>query len=514
MDNNIEPEDQEKLTESSGQPVVDGESESSGQPVVDGESESSGQPVVDGESESSGEPEPRGLFAAWFGSRTRLIALFAGVVFLVVVLYIAISGVSGERGGAEGPEAAVAELVEALNNEDIVAALSVMAPSEVGTLGDMYPKLVELLVETETLQNENWLAGADFEVVGLVTRGRELYPGVALVEIRDGTLSMTIDSAAADPIVAEIWGAEPQITIEELRDRMRELEESPELAESRDAIEGIVGISVDEAFTVRAPRDGVFLMTVKRDGRWYVSPFYTVAEYARQILDLPPADYALSREDAAPAAQSPSGVINDAVDVINSYTLEQHLKALLDGDPDMMFAPFSAFAPYDEFGVFIDYAPSYAALTDSLSGSTESDEQELNEELKELLDSYDLKGQVSVTVDIREEQRRNGDATLNLESGSVRADFSFLSEPGGDDITEVEFEASWEGLCGQFYLSINGESDVSGESGADCLPTDIAPEGFGEVFVVVGEVGGSWYLSYVETILAYLNLFIEDQLAG
>ena len=36
MDNNIEPEDQEKLTESSGQPVVDGESESSGQPVVDG----------------------------------------------------------------------------------------------------------------------------------------------------------------------------------------------------------------------------------------------------------------------------------------------------------------------------------------------------------------------------------------------------------------------------------------------------------------------------------------------
>ena len=32
--------------------------------------------------------------------------------------------------------------------------------------------------------------------------------------------------------------------------------------------------------------------------------------------------------------------------------------------------------------------------------------------------------------------------------------------------------------------------------------------------MVVGEVGGSWYLSYVETVLAYLNLFIEDQLAG
>ncbi len=181
MDNNIEPEDQENLTESLGEPEVDGESESSG------------EPEVDGESESSGEPEPRGSLASWFGSRTRLIALFAGVVFLVVVLYIAISGVTGERGGAEGPEAAVAELVEALNNEDIVAALSVMAPAEVGTLGDMYPNLVEFLVETETLEKENWLAGVDFEVVGLETRGRELYPGVALVEIRGGTLSMAID---------------------------------------------------------------------------------------------------------------------------------------------------------------------------------------------------------------------------------------------------------------------------------------------------------------------------------
>ena len=277
------------------------------------------------------------------------------------------------------------------------------------------------------------------------------------------------------------------------------------------AIEGIVGISVDEPFTVRAPRDGVFLMTVKRDGRWYVSPFYTVAEYARQILDLPPADYALSREDAAPGAQSPSGVINDAVDVINSYTLEQHHKALLDGDPDMMFAPFSAFAPFDEFGVFIDYAPSYAALTDSLSGSTESEEQELNEELRELLDLYDLKGQVSMTVDISEEQRQDGDVILNFGSGSIRVDYSFLSETGDDDITEVEFEGSWDGLCGQFDLSINGESDPTT---AGCVPTDIAPEGLGEVFVVVGEVGGSWYLSYVETVLAYLNLFIEDQLAG
>ena len=245
-----------------------------------------------------------------------------------------------------------------------------------------------------------------------------------------------------------------------------------------------------------------------------MSPFYTVAEYGRQILDLPPADFALSREDAAPGAQSPSGVIDDVVDVINSYTLEQHLEALLDGDRNMMFAPFSAFAPYDEFGVFIDYAPSYAALADSLSGSTEETEDELTEELRELLDLYNLEGHVSVTVDISEEQRQNGDVMLNFESGSVKTDFSFLSEGVDGEITDVEFDASWDGLCGQIILSIDGESDVWGESGADCVPTNVAPDDLDAVFVVVGEVGGTWYLSYVETILAYLELFIADQLEG
>jgi hypothetical protein len=30
---------------------------------------------------------------------------------------------------------------------------------------------------------------------------------------------------------------------------------------------------------------GVYIMTVKRNGRWFVSPFYTVAEYLREPAD-------------------------------------------------------------------------------------------------------------------------------------------------------------------------------------------------------------------------------------
>ncbi len=526
MDNNIEPEDQEKLTESSGEPVVDGESESSGEPVVDGESESSGEPVVDGESESSGEPvvdgesessgepEPRGLFASWFGSRTRLIALFVGVVFLVAVLYIVISGVSGERRGAEGPEAAVAELVEALNNEDIVAALNVMAPSEVGTLGDMYPRLVELAAEDGDVENENLLVGLDFEMAGLKTRATELHPGVALVELRSGTLSMAIDPDVADPDlfdVGESGETEAAITIEEMRDAMRELEDSGELDESREAIEEIFGTSVDEPITVRAPRDGVFLMTVERDGRWYVSPIYTVAEYVRQILDLPPADFALSREKAKPGASSPAGVVDDVVEVINSYTVEQHLDALLDGDPQGIFDPFAVFVPYDELGVFIDYSPSFAALTEEINEAFQGDDmqEELSAEMEELIDAYEIEGEISLTVNVREEERQDGDVVIYLESGSLKVDMSALLDPDYEDVTEVDIDASWDGLCVDLSGSIDGEPEDSFE---DCVPADSRPEGLDEIFVVVGEIDGSWYVSYVETILAYIDIFIEDQL--
>ena len=459
------------------------------------------------------ELERAGLSASWIGSRSRLIALLGGFAFLIGVVYTAINAFTGSRVGAESPEAAVADLVEALNNEDMVDALSVMAPSEVGTLSDIYPDMVKMLAQNGTLETENWLAGSDFELVGLETVRRELYPGVALVEILGGTLSMTIDSELADPIVSSIWGDESEVTIEELREQLLELDESLEAEDMQETINDTASLLVADPFTITSPADGVFLMTVERDGRWYVSPFYTIAEYARQLLDLPPADYSLSREDAAPGAPNPSGVLDDAVEVINSYTLEEHLEALLDGDPDMMFAPFSAFSPSDEFGVFIDYAPSYAALTDALTESAEGElaEDQLNEELRELLDYYEVEGQVSAALDTSEEQRLDGDVILSLKSGSIRADLSFLDEGDIRRVNEVEFEFSWDGLCGQVNLLVNGEPEALGEADGYCPFEDIAPDSLDEAFVVVGEVGGTWYISYVETILAYLDLFIAEQ---
>ena len=321
-------------------------------------------------------------------------------------------------------------------------------------------------------------------------------------------MSTTIDPDVADPIFSEVWEVDSYVTINELRDKMRELDEMPDMDEWRDTIEEVSGIAVGEPLTIRSPRDGVFLMTVKRGERWYVSPSYTVAEYARQILDLPPADFALSRVETVPGAASPAGVVDDVVGVINSYTIEQHLEALVEGDPDGIYDPFSVLTPYDEFGALIDYSPAFAAMMQELSEETQSEETQENA-WAELINSFDIEGQASVSVDIREEERQDGDVVLYFESGSIRADFSVLADGDDGDTTEIEFDASWDGLCAQLSASINGESEDPFE---DCVPADAGPEGLDEVFVVVGEIDGSWYVSYVETFLAYLDIFIEDQL--
>ena len=442
----------------------------------------------------SGAPVTRST--SWLGgTRGQLVAVVVGVVFLIVVGYVAITSFTEDRRGEESPEAAVQELVEALNSEDLIAAVSILAPSEVGSFGDLYPRIVELAVAEGALEGEDWLTGVDFELVGLETSVVELHPGVALVELRRGTLSMAIDPEAADPVFADSGDIETSITIQRMRDEMY------------DGIDQVGKDVTDLPFSIRAP-DGIFLMTVNRGDGWFVSPFYTAAEYGRQIFDLPPADFTASRENAAPGAQTPTGVISDLVSMVNDNQLEDHFEALFTSDPDGIYGPFNVFLPPDELGVLLDYGPSFTAWTEQISEWLEITAEAAEEISKEIRDSFDVRGEVSVSAEIREEPRDDGDVVLYLESGSIRMDAVVVDLTVGETI-EIELDASWDGMCGRGSLIINDESLGSLD---DCVPDDALPDGFNEVFVVVTEIDGDWYISYVETILAYAEIFISDQL--
>ena len=96
------------------------------------------------------------------GQVGRIVALLIGLVFLGGVGWAAVAAFSGDREGASSPEEAVRDLTEALSNEDIVAAIEAMAPSEVGTAADLYPRVIELAVREGASEREDWLAGVDF----------------------------------------------------------------------------------------------------------------------------------------------------------------------------------------------------------------------------------------------------------------------------------------------------------------------------------------------------------------
>ena len=104
----------------------------------------------------------------------------------------------------------------------------------------------------------------------------------------------------------------------------------------------------------------------------------------------------------------------------------------------------------------------------------------------------------------------DGAVILRLVSGSIAMDASVV-DPESRSVSTMQMEASWDGLCGRAVVVIDGSG---ADEASDCVPTDVLPAGFDDIFVVVGEVQGDWYVSYIETALAYIELFLEAELAN
>lgn len=428
----------------------------------------------------------------------RFLALGIGLVFLGGVGVVAVTAFGGAGAGADSPEAAVEALAMALDQEDVIAALEVLAPSEVGTASDLYPRVLDLAVQEGALEDVDWLAGVDFQVTGLETRTEQLHDGVALVELVAGTFSVTVDPELADAIFLDGVDTDMSITVREMRD---------ELAGIVD--EQIPGddLYMEFPFSVRAV-DSIFVMTVKRDGGWFVSPFYTAAEYGRQMLDLPPADFSASRENAESGAGSAGAVIDGLVSLVNENRLEDLVRAGLAGDGDGLFEPLNVFVPPDEAGVFLDYADSYLTLVEDMLSGGDMSLDELRREFASMVDEIQLDGQATLQIDMREEARPDGAVVLHLESGSLAVEGSIV-DPDTRELSVFAAELTWDGLCGQASMTIDGDAE---EQVDDCIPVDEVPIDLDNIFVVVDKVGGDWYFSYVETGLAYAELILEGQL--
>lgn len=211
-------------------------------------------------------------------------------------------------GGAETPEAAVDAMIEALGNEDFVTIGELIEPSErrtvvEPTITELLPELVRLGLLDETVDPEN-VEGVDWEFNDVTYRVEPLAQNPDIVHV----------FFTGGEVVSEFNAAEFPFS-----DLMRE-----EFGEDFEDQER----QTDEIEPSETP-----LTFVQRDGRWYFSGWFSVAEAAR--LE---AGERLPRASESPAAlgsESPEA----AVEAMFTELVEWDLEGLIGRmDPEEMAA--------------------------------------------------------------------------------------------------------------------------------------------------------------------------------
>ena len=213
-------------------------------------------------------PEParrRGRFGT-------LIAA-TGVAALVAVGGLAVTAMFGS-GGADSPEGAVRQLADAVEHKDPLAAVDVLEPTEVRSMRETVKGITDRAADLKIVDSASQpLAGVDLSVDNLQT----------VVDRRRRRLRQGHDH--------ERHALGRARTAKRCRTCCRTRRATWDAGQSNG--------KVDLARLAASNDLPTFVMTVRHDGHWYVSPMYTALEYAREAAGGPPADFGSARGRAA-----------------------------------------------------------------------------------------------------------------------------------------------------------------------------------------------------------------------
>ena len=178
------------------------------------------------------------------------IAVLAGGIGISTVAFQG----AGNAGGADSPEQAVQEFADALEREDLLGMIDVAVPEELSALRAILEEATKE-VERIGILDESFaldaVAGIDVAVPGLTLTTEHLAADLAVVTATGGSINATFDPASfpLGSVVRDVLGEE--LAVSQLSEPLAGTDAS------------------------------VMLATVARDGRWYVSLGFTLAEYAR-----------------------------------------------------------------------------------------------------------------------------------------------------------------------------------------------------------------------------------------
>lgn len=247
-------------------------------------------------------PGPRRAGAGRRGLAVLLVGL--GVVAALTVGALAVLALRG-GGGASSPEGAVRRLARAIDAEDPVAVAAALAPEEVGGLADVLAQAEDRVGELGLGPDDDPLAGVDLTVDRLGLQTEELGDDVAKVTALSGRLGWSLDPDVVGATGSALAGGETSGSV-----------------------------AADE---LSAP----YLLTVQRDGGWYVSLTYTVAEHVVDELGLAGPDFDGPDGDPRRAADTPEDAVRELIEAVGSVDVADAAAVLPAGE-------WGALLPYQD----------------------------------------------------------------------------------------------------------------------------------------------------------------------
>ncbi len=383
-----------------------------------------------------------------------VIALLAGVG----VWFFAFR--DGKADGADTPEAAAAALFEDLDNGDLVGLADTFDPVEAALVTDLATDVTDHLKRLG-------LVTADADVNNVTGAGITI-KGVTFDE---AAAEKPLDNLTIVKVTGGVVTINPQQDAETATDKFKELQAA--LTRAGGSFGGDIPridqepTVIDIAQLIREENDGepFRISTVQRDGEWYPSLFYTVADYAAQE-----AGKTVTPADNIPAvgADSPEA----ALDALIQASLDGNVEGLI-----QIMAP-------DEMGAAHDYG---RLLVDAIGDVSATDAQ-----VNATWTVDDVTGGKKVSLGTIEITYQGETVKLvrNSDAGSVTV------TTDGEEITydsatiEQELEAALAGDETFTNEQLGQISEIAGR---------MLKAGLG-VGIVTTEVDGSWYISPVRSV--------------
>lgn len=397
-------------------------------------------------------------------SRTAIIVTAIAVVVALLAggsfLYFG-NKETKSAGGQGSPQDAVNSMLLSLTKKDPIGVADQLDPAEASLFSDFTG---DILTELKRLQivdssaSASDLTGSTFTVTGLTydNNPEQVNDHVSVVKLTGGTITVVSDPSKL-PITDKVKNA--------AGDELTNMQPTSQ--------------TINIADEVRKMGHPIRISTVKRDGKWYPSLFYTAADYWAQdksVGNPTPADFI-----PAAGGSSPEDTMNKLLDASTT------------GDANAAIA----LLPPDEMGVLHDYGK---LLTKNMSSTSTSDQVKFS----------------NATWDVSDV---TGGKKVSLKTLTVTVDgkdYSVVRDPAAGSLTVT--------VPGEEPVVLNDstlDSYISklGSSSSPMAPelSKIVKSEFKQVIglgVVMTESGGKWYASPLRSYTGIFTALLKGLDAG